>query len=309
MKRTTTVGAIGLVRQRPCSAIAVAATSLGHSPAAEPAGRRSRHRPPVATTAPTATSRPDRRPRARRRSRPPTPLPTPLLVPAPLTGLLVTPGGRRPPPDRGDDRRPRPGPAAVRAVVGVGRLAGPRRGRHPALHGDLPGHPAQGDRPGPQLALLLHRLGGGMARDLRPRRRLAAGARRRSRPRATASTSTTATSSATAGRSIRITTTAPPHNLYTTGAKLRSDRASTSGAKDGTYKAVWQFAPDAPLESRPYGGTITVGYPYNTISYTYDRTTNTYLRSVTGEKRRPTRSTGRGSHPRTSIVMRMPSGR
>jgi hypothetical protein len=105
----------------------------------------------------------------------------------------------------------------------------------------------------------------------------------------------------------RITTKAPPHNLYTTGAKLRT-MGKILGAKDGTYKAVWQFAPDAPLDSRPYGGTITVGYPYNTIKYTYDRTTNTYLRSVTGQAKETDAIDGTRIAPKNVIVMRMDFG-
>ena len=123
---------------------------------------------PTATPSPTADRHPDAGPTA-------TPLPTPLLVPAPLTGLLVTPGRRGPSPDRGHDRRPRAAATAVRAVAGIRRLAGAGRGRDPALHGDLPGHAAEGDRPGPQLALLLHRVGRRVARRLRPFRRVAAG--------------------------------------------------------------------------------------------------------------------------------------
>ena len=84
---------------------------------------------------------------------------------------------RRASSDRGDDRRPSPGPSAVRHGFGLGRLAGPGRGRDPALHGHLPGQHARGGRPGPERPLLLHRLGGRMAGPVRPRRRLAAGHR------------------------------------------------------------------------------------------------------------------------------------
>ncbi len=87
------------------------------------------------------------------------------------------------PPDRRHDRRPLAGPPPVRLQLRLGRVAGPRRGRHPALHDNLPGeHAARRRRAGPQLALLLHRLGGRVARRLRPRRRLAAGPRDAPRP-------------------------------------------------------------------------------------------------------------------------------
>ena len=78
---------------------------------------------------------------------------------------------------RGDDRRPVRRPPAVGAELRERRLAGARRGRHPALHGAVPGGQPEGGRPGPQLALLLRRLGVRVEVRVRPRRRLAAGAR------------------------------------------------------------------------------------------------------------------------------------
>ena len=80
------------------------------------------------------------------------------------------------------------------------------------------------------------------------------------------------------------------------------------GAKDKAIRPVWQFAPDAPLEARPYGGTITVKYPSNTINYKYDRKTNTYLRSVTGEKKETDAANGERIAPKNVIVMRMHFG-
>ena len=109
------------------------------------------------------------------------------------------------------------------------------------------------------------------------------------------------------GTFFRITTRRPPHNLYTTGPKLRAT-GKHAGAKDQASKPVWKFAPDAPLEARPYGGTITVTYPYNTIRYAYDRSTNTYLRSVTGEKKQTDAATGVRIAPKNVVVMRMHFG-
>jgi hypothetical protein len=105
----------------------------------------------------------------------------------------------------------------------------------------------------------------------------------------------------------RVTTRQAPHNLYTTGAKLLA-LGKRMGAKDLAYTAAWQFAPDAPLESRPYGGTITVTYPYNTITYAYDRATNTYPRSVTGEKKQTDAGNGTRIAPKNVVVMRMAFG-
>jgi hypothetical protein len=109
------------------------------------------------------------------------------------------------------------------------------------------------------------------------------------------------------GSFFRIKTRHSPHNLYTTGAKLRS-LAGRLGAKDKPYQPVWQFAPDAPLDARPYGGGITVGYPANKITYVYDRTTNTYLRTVTGEKKQTDAGDGTRIAPKNVVVMRMAFG-
>ena len=252
------------------------------------AGRRARRRSPRPAAGARA-ARPRRTPDADRRSRPPTPIadarpdarrpiPTPVTVPAPLTGALVSPAvaARHPIAVMIDDLGA--GPAAVRPVIRVGRLAGAGRGRHPALHGDLPGRRCRGRRPGPQRPLLLHRLGRRVARGLRPRRRLAAGARRRCGRRAAASTSTTPTSSATAATFHRSRDRFAPHNLYTTGKTLRKLGKQRRRQGQGLQAGLAVRA-DAPLDARPYGGTITVAYPANTISYrTTARPTRTCAR-------------------------------
>ena len=109
------------------------------------------------------------------------------------------------------------------------------------------------------------------------------------------------------GSFFRLKTRDSPHNLYTTGAKLRA-LGTRVGAKDQAYTAAWKFAPDAPLDARPYGGTIKVTYPSNTIGYTYDRATNKYLRSVTGEKAATDASGGARIAPQNVVVMRMAFG-
>ncbi len=48
-------------------------------------------------------------------------------------------------------------------------------------------------------------------------------------------------------------------------------------------KAIWTFDPPSQPEDRPVGGTISFAYPQNAIRYTYDRVTNTYLRTVSVE--------------------------
>jgi hypothetical protein len=50
-----------------------------------------------------------------------------------------------------------------------------------------------------------------------------------------------------------------------------------------SYTAHWQFAPDPSATQLPVGGSITVPYPQNVIAYAYDRTTNSYPRTVSVE--------------------------
>jgi len=105
----------------------------------------------------------------------------------------------------------------------------------------------------------------------------------------------------------RITTRFSPHNLYTTGKQLRS-LVTATGAADGQIKWPWTFAPDAPLADRPLGGRIQVSYLANAVRYDYDRVTNTYLRSVTTEKRQIDAATKQRVAPKNVIVMLMQFG-
>jgi hypothetical protein len=105
----------------------------------------------------------------------------------------------------------------------------------------------------------------------------------------------------------RIKERASPHNAYTDGDLLRR-MATRIGAEDELQPAAWQFAADAPLEARPYGGLIKVVYPANTITYRYDRSTNTYPRSVTGETAQVDAATGRRVAPSNVVVMLMSFG-
>src|SRR4029079_3233322 len=100
----------------------------------------------------------------------------------------------------------------------------------------------------------------------------------------------------------RIHTRSAPHNVYTSGDLLRK-LEQRLGAKDGTLKWPWRFAADAPLEARPYGGTITAMYPANKVVYRYDRKTNTYFRSVTREGKQFDANDGERVAPKNVIVM------
>jgi hypothetical protein len=86
-----------------------------------------------------------------------------------------------------------------------------------------------------------------------------------------------------AGRYIfRTSTRFSPHNTYSDGTHLR-ELAGVLGATDGPIESAWQFVPDAPLRDRPTGGSIEVSHEYNQIRYDYDRASNAYPRTVTGE--------------------------
>jgi hypothetical protein len=101
----------------------------------------------------------------------------------------------------------------------------------------------------------------------------------------------------------RVTFRFAPHNLYTTGKQLRAI-ATSVGAKDGPIKWPWTFARDAVMGWRPIGGRIQVSYGnVNTIRFDYDRNSNTYLRSVTGEKKQVDNATGKRVQPKNVIVM------
>jgi hypothetical protein len=105
----------------------------------------------------------------------------------------------------------------------------------------------------------------------------------------------------------RVKTRFAPHNVYTDGQHLRA-LAARVGASDGPRDPIWRFAPDAPLSQRPSGGTITVVYPYDTIRYTYDRASNTYVRGVTGAKVQTDATTKKAVAPKNVVIMYMHFG-
>ncbi len=100
----------------------------------------------------------------------------------------------------------------------------------------------------------------------------------------------------------RSTARSAPHNLYTNGKQLRK-LAKARGAKDKAYAPVWTFAPEAPLDGRPYGGSIKVRYPLNAITYRYSRTSNTWKRSVSREGKQVDAADGARVEPKNVVVM------
>ena len=254
---------------------------------------------PTATPLPAVTPSPTPLPTA-------TPLPTPVLVPAPLTGRLVTPAvaAQHPIAVMIDDlaaARPQSGLSSASVV-----WQAPAEGGIPRdmaiFQETLPNNigPVRSSRyyyiawAAEWRAVYAHSGG-------------SPGAKATLKSKGNGQYVYNVDEFRYSGTFFRVTNRRSPHNLYTTGAKLRATGKHT-GAKDQAYKPVWTFGPDAPLEARPYGGTITVAYPYNTIRYAYDRTTNTYLRSVTGEKKQTDAAAGVQIAPKNVVVMRMHFG-
>jgi hypothetical protein len=95
-----------------------------------------------------------------------------------------------------------------------------------------------------------------------------------------------------------------PHNVYTDGKHLRElVKAVGAGELKSTPAPVWRFGSDSDPRTRPVGGRIVAGYPRNTVTYAYDRVTNTYLRAVTGEKAQVDFTTGERVAPKNVVIM------
>ncbi len=101
----------------------------------------------------------------------------------------------------------------------------------------------------------------------------------------------------------RITERNAPHNVYTDGAHLRA-LTKVVGAKPVPDQApLWKFGPALNLVHRPKGGTIVVPYLANKITYAYDRQTNTYPRTVTGEGKQFDAAAGERVAPTNVVIM------
>jgi hypothetical protein len=86
-----------------------------------------------------------------------------------------------------------------------------------------------------------------------------------------------------AGAYHRIDARPAPHNVYTSSATLR--QSSATGGYPATFADVptRPFADGLPLNERPASGSIAVPYHDQTIGYTYDRSTDSYLRDISGK--------------------------
>jgi hypothetical protein len=103
----------------------------------------------------------------------------------------------------------------------------------------------------------------------------------------------------------RITQRFAPHNVYTDGQHLTALAKLLHATTPP--QASWLFGPPAPLAVRPIGGRIEVDYPWNRITYTYDRVSNTYLRS-TGGRPQIDAATNERVAPTNVVILQMHFG-
>jgi len=258
--------------------------------------------PTLVAVLPTPTAAPPTEP-------PPTPIATPVLVPAPLTGLLVSPDAA--------ERHP------IAVMIDDLSPARPQSGFNSA---SIVWHaPAEGGIPRYMLIFQDGVPNGvGPVRSSREYYIEWASEWRAMYVHAGGSPQALETLAAKGhgqwvynadefrwggGRYLwRTTDRFAPHNVYTDGRHLRA-LAKRLGAADGPVEPSWTFAPDATRDLRPRGGTIRVDYPTEFITYRYDATTNTYIRYINGSKK-PQRDRGDGQivAPKNVVILRMAFG-
>ena len=230
----------------------------------------------TATPEPTPTRTPTAEPTARPT---PTPLPTPTLVPAPLTGRLVTAAEAAQHPiavmiDDHRDARPQSGFNAASVV-----WQAPAEGgipRYMLIFGETIPTAVGPVRSARQYyvewaaewrAMYVH--GGGSPEALQTLRASGRG-----------QLVWNADEFRWGGRYLwRSKERRAPHNVYTDGENLRA-LASVLGAADGPLPAAWTFGPPADGDRRPLGAQIRVVYPYETVTFQYDAVTNTWPRFI-----------------------------
>jgi hypothetical protein len=123
---------------------------------------------------------------------------------------------------------------------------------------------------------------------------------------------------------FRLPFRAKPHNMYTSGERIRrwaerskhatSDRLAYDPTKAGSLQPFTDAASEAARG--PDGGTIRVRYSGEKVSYRYDRASNTWLRSIDGREQHDalasanrgngTIGTGPRIAPTTVVVMVVP---
>ena len=93
-----------------------------------------------------------------------------------------------------------------------------------------------------------------------------------------------------------------PNNTYTDGPNLRKLTRALD-ASDGAIEPAWAFGPDTLLERRPIGGTIQFAYGTSRISYAYDNRSNSYVRSVPRASPQVDPATDEVIAPKNVVVM------
>lgn len=239
---------------------------------------------------------------------PPTPIPTPALVPAPLTGLPVTPeaAGRHP----------------IAVMIDDHALARPQSGFNAA---SVVWHaPAEGGIP--RYMLIFQDTIPAEVGPVRSARQYyvewasewnAMYVHSGGSPQAIQTLSAkgsgqwvyNADEFRWGGRYLwRVTDRVPPHTVYTDGSRLR-ELADRLGARDEPLEPAWTFGRDIDPRLRPDRGTITVRYPYETITYRYDAVTNSYLRYLNGSKKpQVDDADGQVVAPKNVVIIRMVFG-
>jgi hypothetical protein len=111
-----------------------------------------------------------------------------------------------------------------------------------------------------------------------------------------------------AGYFWRVHDRVAPHNLYTDGAHLRK-LAGVLGMEDGPISPIWGFTLHRADVEPPTGNVIKVVYPYESITYRYDPVRNAYLRYINGSKRPQIDAADRQVvAPKNVILLRMHFG-
>jgi len=95
-----------------------------------------------------------------------------------------------------------------------------------------------------------------------------------------------------------------PHNVYSTGKRLRA-LGRRLGATAPFTKPAWTFKEPAPLSERRQGGTIVVPYRANRITYRYDRENDRYIRGVSGARTQRDGTTKQVVAPSNVVVLYM----
>lgn len=258
---------------------------------------------PTATATPTPTPTPEPTPTPS-----PTPEPTPVLVPAPLTGLLVTEAAALQHPvaamiDDHSGARPQSGFNAAAQVWqapaegGIPRYMMIFQDALPASLGPIRSARQYFIDWASELKAMYIHLGGS--------------------PQALASLR-----SGGHGQLVynadglrfdgslmwRIKERAAPHNVYTDAANILKMEAAV-GVKGAAGPPVWSFGGPLTAEARPVGTKIVAQYQTETITYRYDPASNTYRRFINASKTQQVdNADGSPVAPANVVILRMAFG-